>query len=278
MRQRASATSWIIAVIVLIIIIVIAWWILSRGPGDHLATAEQPAGASTASIGAGNTVAHPIANAESITAPAGTAAMPSLNASDSYAIDALVALSSPALRPLLMPQQVIPRIVATVDALPRQSLGNSVLPVHNAHGALATQQIGDKTVLAPVNAKRYSAYMQALEHADSKTLVSWYAHNYPLFQKAYVQLGYPKGYFNDRLVATIDNLLATPEVSGSPALVAAKGGYAYADPSLQSLSIGQRTLLRTGPADEAKVKAKLREIRRALTGAQLAPASADSAR
>jgi len=35
---------------------------------------------------------------------------------------------------------------------------------------------------------------------DAKKLVSVYVHLYPLFQQAYVGLGYPDGYFNDRLV------------------------------------------------------------------------------
>ena len=45
-------------------------------------------------------------------------------------------------------------------------------------------------------------------------VASLYLHFYPLFQQAYQSLGYPNGYFNDRLVATIDNLLAAPDVSG----------------------------------------------------------------
>ena len=37
------------------------------------------------------------------------------------------------------------------------------------------------------------------------------------------------------------------------------------DPALQGLSAGQKILVRMGPENEAKVKAKLREIKRALT-------------
>jgi hypothetical protein len=43
----------------------------------------------------------------------------------------------------------------------------------------------------------------------------------------------------------------------------------YADPALQSLSIGQRTLLRMGAADSATIKAKLRAIRADLSGKNL---------
>ena len=90
------------------------------------------------------------------------------------------------------------------------------------------------------------------------------AKNYPLFQQAYQELGYPGGYFNDRLVDAIDNALATPDVGGAVALTQPKVLYEYADPALQSLSAGQKALLRMGPDNAAKVKAKLRELRRII--------------
>jgi hypothetical protein len=43
--------------------------------------------------------------------------------------------------------------------------------------------------------------------------------------------------------------------------------YEFADPDLQSLSAGQRLLLRMGPVNERRVKAKLEEIRRLVAAA-----------
>jgi hypothetical protein len=86
-----------------------------------------------------------------------------------------------------------------------------------------------------------------------------------LFQQAYAELGYPSRYFNDRVFEVIDHLLATPDVRGPIALVQPKVMYEYADPVLQDLSAGQKMLVRMGPENEAKVKAKLRELKKALT-------------
>ena len=105
----------------------------------------------------------------------------------------------------------------------------------------------------------------AMEAVDSAKLVALYVRLYPLFQEAYAELGYPSRYFNDRLFEVIDHLLATPDVQGSVALVQPKVLYEYADPALQDLSAGQKILVRMGGENEAKVKAKLREIKRALT-------------
>jgi len=79
----------------------------------------------------------------------------------------------------------------------------------------------------------------------------------------------------------IDLLLATPEPAQAPevALTEVKGPYAstqpwtryeFVDPQWQSLAAGQKMLLRMGPDNRLRLKAKLREIRAALLGPQAA--------
>jgi len=99
---------------------------------------------------------------------------------------------------------------------------------------------------------------------------------YPQLQRSYEELGYPGRYFNDRVVEVIDHLLATPEPApGAPLvqLTEVKGSvpstqpwlrYEFADPQLQSLSSGQRMLLRVGPQHRQVLKAKLAELRRQI--------------
>ena len=117
------------------------------------------------------------------------------------------------------------------------------------------------------NYARYAPYMKLAENVDPRTLVTWYVHWYPLFQQAYQQLGFPQGYFNDRLLAAIDNMLAAPNVQSPPALVkTADGHYAFADPTWEALSVGQKLMIRIGPENERAVKNKLRSIRALLLG------------
>ena len=93
-----------------------------------------------------------------------------------------------------------------------------------------------------------------------------------MFQAAYQELGYPQGYFNDRLVEVIDQLLATPEVAEPLAvkLVEVKGEvastqpwtrYEFADPKLEALPAGSKMLLRMGSENAQRVKAKLAAFR-----------------
>jgi hypothetical protein len=83
-------------------------------------------------------------------------------------------------------------------------------------------------------------------------------------QEDYRNLGYPKGYFNDRLIEAIDDMLAAPEAPATVALVQPKVLYQYADPDLEARSAGQKIMMRMGSENAAKVKAKLQEIRREL--------------
>jgi hypothetical protein len=93
-------------------------------------------------------------------------------------------------------------------------------------------------------------------------------HFYPLIQQDYRDLGYPKGYFNDRLIEAIDDLLAAPESKDPLQVVQPKVLYQYADPELEARSAGQKIMMRIGNENAAKLKAKLQEIRRELTGPQ----------
>ena len=166
-------------------------------------------------------------------------------------------------------QQIVPRFVATIDNLPRQTVALQKMPVKPVGGGVATTQADGRILLRADNATRYETYIRVMEQADTRKLVQTYVHFYPLFQKAYEDLGYPHGYFNDRLVEVIDHLLAAPDVPAPIELAQPKVLYQFADPSLEQLSAGQKILIRMGPVNESHVKAKLRDIRRALTGQSL---------
>jgi hypothetical protein len=156
--------------------------------------------------------------------------------------------------------RIIRNVVATVDALPREKVSPTVMPVEPVPGRFIVTT-GDSLAIAPENAARYSLYVNLLQAVNTRLLAGVYLHYYPLFQQAYRELGYPNGYFNDRLVEVIDLLLKTPDVAGPVALSQPKVLYLYADPALEALPGGQKILLRMGPDNAAVVKAKLRDFR-----------------
>jgi hypothetical protein len=208
-------------------------------------------------------IRHPITEA----APADAAPLPVLAASDGLLAEALAALFGRAtLDRYLVPEDVIRHIVVTVDNLPRATYAQRLSPVKAVPGAYAPGKAGDRMAVAAAQ-PRYAPYVDALAAVDAQRLVALYVRWYPLFQEAYRDLGYPKGYFNDRVVDVLDLLIATPEPAGTLALVQPKVLYEFADPALETLPSGQKLLLRMGPENARRVKAKLVEIRK-LVAAQ----------
>ena len=166
---------------------------------------------------------------------------------------------------LLVPKDLVRHIVATVDGLTHEKLALQVLPTRPVPGLFQVAGTSKSATIAAANARRYDPYVQALTALDTEQLVAVYRHFYPLFAQAYRDLGYPKGYFNDRLVEVIDDLLEAPDPKPPIAVAAPRAMFHYSDSDLEALAIGQKILVRVGPAHESAIKAKLREIRQAVT-------------
>jgi len=169
--------------------------------------------------------------------------------------------------------ELIRRIVATVDNLDSGHAAPALWPVHPTPGRFTTQAgAGGSERIHPDNAARYAMAVQVATSVDLDQLVAAYRRLYPQFQTSYEELGYPGRYFNDRLVAVLDHLIATPVPAEPPAvvLVEVKGPvpstrpwvrYEFVDPALARLSAGQKALLRTGPDQQRRLQAVLVQLR-----------------
>ncbi len=197
--------------------------------------------------------------------------LPTLDDSDTELIDVLTELyREQALVDLFQPKNLVRRIVVTIDNASRGQIPEKIRPLKSAAGPLLTQGDEDHKVVSPENYQRYARYMDLAEAVNVARLMDLYIHYYPLFQEAFLDLGYPSGYFNDRLVEVIDHLLATPKVQGPVQLLRPHVLYQYADPALEALSAGQKLLIRIGPDNAARIKARLRALRQEVT--RFAPA------
>lgn len=234
------------------------WYAPERAPAEPAAQA-QPTPAPAA-------VATP--PPEPSAPPGGTGVdLPMLEESDAVVRDALVeAFGAPPVEAYLVPDRIVRRFVATVDSLDTDPVRAKSRPLAPVEGRLLVEKAGDTILLSPRNAERYDAYISALDAADARTIAGVYLRYYPLFQRAYEELGYPGKSFNDRLIAIIDHLLEAPTPPEPIELLRPKVVYQFADPRLENLSWGQKTLVRIGAAHSAKVKDKLRALRAAIVG------------
>jgi hypothetical protein len=289
MRQEVNLMStsvrWVIGVLAFLFLggaAFYGWQLRQRGPRPVLTT-EQPAAPASRPVvvverpAAPPPIQHPIEQAEATAASepvAPVAPLPPLEASDSYVAHALVELlGRKDVQTFLALDSVVRHVVATVDNLPGKQVAVRIWPVPPTPGRIVIENRDDGTYVSAGNASRYEPFVHFVEAMNTRRLVALYVRLYPLFQQAYQDLGYPKGYFNDRLIAVIDHLLETPEPARLPkvTLPEVKGPiqpsrpwvmYEFEDISLDERSAGQKILLRMGAAHTKRLKAKLAELRR----------------
>lgn len=202
---------------------------------------------------------HPIAEV--------AASLPPLEGSDPSLIGSLQALwdDGAGLLALLEPRDIVRNVVATVDNLPRRASATQRSPVKLPPGAFGVTSSNESIVVSSANALRYEPYVKLLDSVNAARLAQLYVRHYPLFQQAYRDLGYPNGHFNDRLVESIDVMLAAPEKKGDLKLVQPKIFHEFADRDLEQLPAGQKLMLRIGPDNAQIVKSKLFEFRKLIT-------------
>jgi hypothetical protein len=222
--------------------------------------AQAPAAAATTAAPepAVPAIRNPLPEATGGAAPA----LPGLDESDPAFHDGLAdVMGKPAVDRFFKPELLVRHIVVTIDNLPRRHLAVELRPTKPLDGAFIATGNDQQGTIDTANYQRYVPYVQVVQALDMKRLAALYVRFYPLFQQAYQALGYPNGYFNDRVVVTIDNLLAAPDITTDIAVVRPNVMYQFADSKLEELSAGQKLLLRMGPANAAIIKTKLRELR-----------------
>jgi len=264
MRPRTTASDMALGgrAVVLVVVAAVAvgayFWLRHRAAAPPAAGPEP---AITAPAGIEPAIEHPV-----LVPPA--AKLPALEESDPTLSSELAGLiGAERFAALFYADGIVQRFVATVDNLPRAKVAARHRPVKPlTDGFLADGADGETITLSASNYARYVPYVQLIDSLDPDRVAAVYARLYPLFQKAYEDLGYPGRYFNDRLVEAIDNLLAAPALPGPVELVRPNVVYEFADPLLEARSAGQKLMMRIGPQNAARVKAQLLELRRRIAG------------
>jgi len=268
-RRRDGVARLVWVVLALVVLAALAYFLWQKNQSREAIppVASAPAEVAPPAADAAPAINHPIEQARGNVPPSvEQKPLPALMVSDTTMQNTLADLfGSATLGRIFYEDAIVHRFVTTVDNLPRKTLPLRYLPVKPPGGAFVTTGSDDALAIGTDNAARYTPYVRLIDAVDAKTLAGIYVHFYPLMQQDYRALGYPNGYFNDRLVQAIDDLLAAPDLTAPPALAQPKVLYVYTDPELESRSAGQKIMMRMGSANAARVRAKLREIRAEIT-------------
>jgi hypothetical protein len=243
------------------------WYYLhTRHPLPSVPAAVQAPAPAAAEPAAEPAIQHPLPAGP--VNPALQGPVPALADSDPALIGALKSLAGEdAVKEYLRPESIVRHLVVTIDNLPRQKIAVEKRPTTELAGSFLAKGDELHATLDPQNFARYQPMVAVIDKLDMQQVAAVYVHFYPLFQEAYQDLGYPNGYFNDRLVQVIDSLLAAPQPAAPIQLVRPNVMYTFADPALEARPAGQKLLIRMGPDNAAIIKAKLTELRTAITAA-----------
>ena len=260
--QQRKLTIWILALVAVILAVALLAYLdfsrrqavapppaaLNSPPVDDSAAAEEPPGPR-----------YPVPYAVPDTdADPEVAALPRLeDAADDATVVSLLGEAGgfEALPAVFKSDALVAAFVATVDALPGESLPERLRPWARPAGEFVVRPGDDPDVYyaADDNADRYARHVDALTAIDPRAAAAAYRDNYPVLQQAWRDLGDPDGHFNDRVIDVVDHLLGAPLRTSAPALLRPNVLYQYRDPELEAASVGQKFLLRLAPDDASRV-------------------------
>lgn len=198
--------------------------------------------------------------AESSGAPA--VQLPSLNSSDNFVFTELRGLQNgAALVSLLAEDQIVRKFVVFVENISRGEFPQTGLPYKPLGVEMPVDSIDDNLfVMEEIAHERFDQVVDTLVAMDTDAAMSLYRILSPLFQQAYAEIGFRDSSFDGTLRDAINNVLQTSEIEGPYQLVKPSVMYLYADASIENLQEVHKQLIRMGPENTEKLKAKLREI------------------
>jgi len=172
--------------------------------------------------------------------------------------------TSPTLSRLLVNDGLLQRFVVTATNLADDETApnHRLLTPPDQDFRVYTQ--ADREWIDSASYKRYTPYVDVLESMSNEDLIALYETYQDEIQTKHAEIGDPDQPFTEVLIEAIDTLLDTPEVKMPVEVYTDSVMYKYADERLEGLSDPQKQLLRTGPDNMRRIKAKLRELKDSL--------------
>ena len=165
---------------------------------------------------------------------------------------------------LLMNDALLERFVIMTNTLAEEEIAANNRVLVKPDKPFRTYRQAEKEWIDPASFKRYAPYVEVFESLETASLLQLYQEYKPAIEKIFAEIGSPSDSFDEKLEEAIDVLLDTPEVPFPLEVFTDSVMYKFADRQLESLTAPQKQLLRTGPENMRRIKAKLREIKETL--------------
>ncbi|MGI9250337.1 MAG: DUF3014 domain-containing protein [Pseudohongiellaceae bacterium] len=188
--------------------------------------------------------------------------LPSLNDSDSFVLEKLRAFSNGlAIIEFLASEQLIRRFVVFTHNVSEGELPQTDLPYRRVSDEMPVRTVDENLFEMDDSAhRRFNRMVDAFVALDTNQAVALYRLLSPLFQNAYAEIGFRRVDFDDTLQQAINQVLNASPPDGPFQLVKPSVMYLYADSTTEDLQAIDKQLIRLGPENTQKLRAKLREF------------------
>ncbi|MCD4748366.1 MAG: DUF3014 domain-containing protein [Thermoanaerobaculales bacterium] len=177
---------------------------------------------------------------------------------------AAILSENPQLAKWLVNDDLVRRFVASVHNVADGKNPRTHLDFLRPKKQFAARERGGQYVVNPRSFARYDLVAEVFTSLDTTGTVELFTELEPLIDEAHREIAPPNSEFRATLGKAIDRLLAVPVLTVDELLEPKVVTYRYADETLENLSSADRQFLRMGPANVAKIQAKLRELKIAL--------------
>ncbi|HAE91001.1 MAG TPA: DUF3014 domain-containing protein [Idiomarina sp.] len=279
-KESSSNTArWVVAVIIVAIIIGgVSWWMLSGSNNNEAKQTQsmdlpkQPEEAPAVEPKEPEPQPQPEPDPEPAATPEPTTevveepepaiTLPDLNESTPTVLQELDN-SGIEIQPLKS-SQLIKDAVVIIDNLRNGMLVTDRTVVQRPDGRFSVIEVEGDLYIDEQSYQRYDPIVDWFTSLDANALVDNYELFKPLLQQAYGEIGYPDSEFKNAIIEAINGLLETPVPESLVQVDDDSVMYTYHDSSLEALPPAQKQLLRMGPNNIERIKAKLREVKAAF--------------
>lgn len=212
---------------------------------------------------------------EPLPVPAAELILPTLERSDTFFLDqwALVGGGHLMLE-WASADQIVRRSMTVIDNLSRGKVANALLRTFAPsvpfmvlpQSSAAAEESVETYRLDPSGYERFAPLVTMINGLDDRQLIDFYLKLRPLFQQAYLELGYPSGHVDDVVLKAMRVIQAVSLPSGDIHLLRPKVLYQFADPTLEALSPLEKLFIRMGAENTKIVQQKVSALEQSLRG------------
>lgn len=166
----------------------------------------------------------------------------------------------------LLQQLSLRHLVAAAQLVAAGESPKPALPFLSVPGAFAVREEGqanqERRFMTEASFARYDVLGKLIGSVDAAAAGAAYAQLRPYCDAAYTEIGRPGKNFEAQLTAAMRRVVNVRFPQGAVELVPKGAVYAYADPSLESMSAAEKQVLRMGPTNGRVLQRQLSDFAR----------------